>query len=320
MTYDAVETSALGRPVEGYEFELQGTFTRVTSAATAQTFGAVAYEPLEGLERSEIVDEAGRGAGDIEVTTPSGFVIAAAFRDTVPSALPTLTIFAKHLTDVDDQVVTTWKGVVASASRRARRATLHCMPATRRFSRQVPRAVYSAVCNHQLYDSLCKVDRLQYQFTGSVSSVDPAGTTLTIPGLRARAAEIATNLGLTQTAEELDVFWQRGVVSSQSAPGEVRGVAEANVGADPDAVRVGIPFANSVAGVEVEVSAGCDHSITTCRDKFTNFVTPGDPSSGLRHGGFAHVPLTNLFETELDRGGSAQSAPSRNIRPFGGSR
>ena len=44
-------------------------------------------------------------------------------------------------------------------------------------------------------------------------------------------------------------------------------------------------------GTEVEVFAGCDHTIATCKTQFDIVVN---------YGGFAFVPTRNPFESGLD--------------------
>lgn len=318
MTYEAIETGPLGKPVEMYEFSQAGVFTRVTSAATDQSIGAVAFPTLAGLSRTEFVESQEATSGETVVTVPSNFIIASQFRGTIPSSLPSLTIFAKHLNDPADQTVTIWKGTVVSCAFGDRDAKLSCMPPTRRFSRQIPRVVYSGICNHQLYDNGCLVNRQSFKFSGTLTTVDSIGTTLTIAGLRDRAAAIVTDLGLTRTAQQIDDFWQRGVISTLITPGEVRGIVESDVAGNPDTVRIAIPFRESVTGVNIEVFAGCDHFIITCRDKFLNFVIDGDTTSGLRFGGFPEVPTKNPFEIDLDSGRADRS--TRRVSPFSRSR
>ena len=44
-------------------------------------------------------------------------------------------------------------------------------------------------------------------------------------------------------------------------------------------------------GTSVEVFAGCDHSLATCKAQYDNVAN---------YGGFAFVPLRNPFESGLD--------------------
>ncbi len=301
MTYDATEQGVLGRPVEMYEFIQAGTFTRVTSAATPQTHLGQTYTPLAGLRRTELRQDNEANAGELTVTCPSGFSIAQQFRGTLPSSLPNLTIFAKHLNDGDDEGVVIFKGVVISSNvTQPRLAQLKCLPPTRLFQTTIPRAVFSATCNNQLYDPQCGVVRDNYRYEGVVTSISSDGFILTINGLRAGAAAIDAALSLGLSSGELDNFWQRGNLRV-GTPIETRMVVETVVG-NVDTFRVSKPFRQVEIGNVAEIFAGCNHSTSHCNAKFKNFVTPGVAASGLKFGGFPYVPTNNPFEIELDRG------------------
>lgn len=293
MTFDAQEKAPIGRPVEMYEFTQSGVFTRYTSAATSQFIGANEFPPLPGLSRSEPVQGNEITSGEVQVTMPSSELIPQQFRGTIPSSLPLLTIFRKHLNDVADEQVAWFKGTVVSCAFREGVATLACQPPTRLFSRTVPRAVYSGLCNNQLYDTQCGVVKTDYDFPLAVVSAIVEGITLTITGLRAQAAVIDTAFSLGLTAQELDDFWLRGYIGTDATPAEFRMVAESDVGGDPDTVRIIHPFRSLAALDTVTVFAGCPHDIDFCNRKFQN---------ADRFGGFPQVPTNNPFQIELDSG------------------
>jgi len=315
MTFDTTETGQLGRPVEMYEFAQSGVFTRYTSAATNQFIGATEFEVLEALSHTEPVQGNELNSGEVKITLPSSEPIPQQFRGTIPSSLPTVTIFKKHLNDPGDEVITWFKGTIISCSFEEHFATLVAQPPTRVFARQIPRAVYSGVCNNQLYDTACAVDRPDYRGAGLViGSISINALTITITALRAAAATIDTTLSLSLTAQEIDDFWLRGYIETTASPAEFRMVAESDVGGDPDTVRVIIPFRDLSIGDSINVFAGCPHSIDFCERKFKNFVIPGDTASGLRFGGFPQVPQSNPFQVELDSGRATQDTPQ--VRPF----
>ena len=294
MTFDVIQIGPLGRTVELYEFAQSGSFTRVTSAATPQFAGAVEYTPLEGLSRSEPVQGNEISSGDLTLEVPATFPIAQQFRVRVPSSLPSLTITKKHLNDPAAQLFTYWKGTVVSCAFGDQIAELYCQPITRLFNRPIPRAVYSAVCNHQLYDQGCTVTRASYTNSSLiVTTIDGVGTTFIITGLRAAAATIDSTLSLGLTAQELDDFWNRGILATLISPAEFRMIVETDIGGDPNTIRVNLGFRELPAGATIEVIAGCPHSLDFCNRKFKNAEF---------FGGFPFVPTKNPFEIELDRG------------------
>jgi hypothetical protein len=302
MTYSATEQAALGHPVEMYEFVQAGVFTRVTSAMSAQVLAGQTYVPLAGLGRSEIKQDSEANAGEITISCPSNFEIAIQFRAALPSSLPNLTIFARHANDIDGEGVAVWKGSIISANLKSPRNTeLRGMPTTRRLQSSIPRVVFSAVCNNQLYDPQCGVDRQDYRYENAVALVSADGFEITIPNLRDAAEAINTTLSLGLSVGQIDNFWQRGLIRAGN-PTEIRMVVQVNVGADVNKVRVNKPFRDLSIGSGVEIFAGCDHSAATCNAKFKNFITPGVPASGLRFGGYPYVPTLNPFNIELDAG------------------
>lgn len=308
MTFDALETSD-GRPVEMYEFEQAGVFTRRTNAVIAQTIGGNTYEPLAGLTRTEPLINEELRSGEIFVTVPHTFAVATQFRFTLPSTLPSLTVFRKHLNDPDDQAVVQWKGDVVSCNFGDNSARLSCQPVTRIFDKQIPHRVFSATCNWQLYGRGCLVDRLTYSKSTTVDSVDSTGLVLTITDLRSLAEDIDTAQALGLTSDELDRFWNRGVVALTGVLNERRAIIETDIGGDPNVVRINRPFvATALAGVACDVSAGCNHRIDEdCSRKFLN--TPN-------FGGFPTVPRNNPFAIELD-GGRAVNGSDHATRVLG---
>lgn len=293
MSFESIQTGPRGRTVELYEFFQEGVFTRVTSAANNQTASGNTYETLAGLSRTSPVQSNESRSGEIEVTVPISFPLVDQFRGTLPSSFPELTIYKLHLNDPDLALFSYWKGVVVNCAFNDDefKATLFCLPPSRVFDRPVPRAVYSGLCNHQLYDAGCKVVRNTYAAALTILAVDASGTTLTVNNLRSAAAAIVAAQSLSLTAQEIDDFWQRGLITSVGSPVEHRMVVQTDVGNNPDVVRINIPFRNPVVGQSFQFTAGCAHNLDFCNRKFNN---------AINFGGFPYVPTLNPFEIELD--------------------
>lgn len=296
MTY-ADTIAGDSKPVEFFEFIQGTTFYRVTSANVAQELSGNTYEPLEGLKRSEPVQDTEPTAGEIEIDVPATFTLADQFKGTIPSLLPSLTIYQRLRNDPDSEFVTVWKGTITSCSFSEHMAKLNGLPPTQHFAAATPRVVYSGLCNHFLYDNLCGVVRDDYRFDGSLTSVAGDHVTLSISGLRDRAAAIDSALGLGLDSDELDVFWHRGIVVADNAPQERRTIVESVVGGDPDVVRVNIPWREAGTGDSLIIFAGCAHVVDICNRKFQNIEN---------FGGFPYVPgsTNNPFRKDLGNGQS----------------
>lgn len=301
MTFDAFETTD-GRPVEMYEFVQAGVFTRRTNAVVAQTIGGNTFEPLAGLTSTDPLVNEEISSGEITVTVPHTFPIATQFRLTLPSSLPSLTRFRKHLNDPDDESAATWKGEIVSCSFGDNSAKFTCQPITRVFNKQIPARVFSATCNWQLYKRGCLVNRIDYTKSTTIASADSTGLILTINNLRTLAGDIDTTFSLGLTATELDNFWNRGVLALTAGLNERRAIIESDIGGDPNVVRINRPYvATALASAACDVSAGCNHRIDQdCSRKFLN--TP-------EYGGFPTVPLNDPFRIELDGGRSFNATP-----------
>lgn len=303
MTFDAQETID-GRPIELYSFFSGGLTLLRTNAIIDVNVGGSDYESLAGVERTEPTLNNEINSGEIEVVVPSDFVVATQFRFTLPSVLPTLTIFRLHLTDVAEEMLSVWKGEIVSCKFGDNTSILFCLPITKVFDKPIPARVYSATCNWQLYRRGCLVVRATYTKSTVLTSTDPTGQVLTITTLRTLAETIDTDEGLGLTATELDNFWMRGVVNIKGSPGERRAIMETDIGSDPNVVRINRPFVEtSLAGIDIDVSAGCNHNINEdCSRKFLNHPN---------FGGFPTVPRDNPFQIELDGGATINANPRR---------
>lgn len=319
MTFDAKEQATLGYPTEAYEFVQGGTTTRVTSSALDEVLAGATYTPLAGLRRSAVKQQGERGAGEINIDVPISFPIALQFRGTLPSSLPNLTIYQRHNDDgATPEILTYWKGVVVSCEFGDQVARLTAWDAQHRLRRPLPRRVYSGVCNHQLFDPLCAVAESPYTAELVIAGLTNSNRTLQVTGLRTAAGAINTALGLGLSSGELDTFWMRGKIQLDVTAPELRMVIEANVGADPDKVRIPVAFRDVTVGDTIFISAGCNHSPTHCSQKFKNFVSSGSPSSGIRIGGFPYVPTNNPFNIDISTGMSDNTRTGSLFKAPGG--
>lgn len=282
MTYDASELAATGRPVELYEFLSGSTLLRHTSAANVQTNGANSYAPYP-IKRTEPSQSKDERSGMLELTVPAEMEFIQPFRKILPSRLPSLTIFRKHVHDPDQQVVVFWKGFISSVNFQDRVAQIACQPITRVLSQEMPRVVYSGLCNHVLYDAGCRVVREDFSHSNDIDLVENSGLHVRVPGARDKAALIAPTLA----SADLDVFFQGGYMV---VDGEYRMILEGNVGGDPNMFRLLLPFQELPTGKSAQVFAGCNHTIAICAAKFAN---------NLRFGGFPYIPNVNPFNIDL---------------------
>lgn len=268
MTFAAFEGSAAGgEPVELYRLLLGTEEFRWTSAEDDYVFGGDTFEAVE-ISRTRVLISAEQRQDLLTVNLPASEDFVRRYIDIVPGKRGTLTVQRVHRPDPDQEAFVLFKGIVQSVAftRDGTSASIAVRPLTTGLSQTIPRYTFQGLCNHFLYDARCKVLQSSFQFSGTPSAV--VGSTVTIPGLSANGASWAVG-GFVQlgTSDFRLVLAQTG-----------------------DDVKLLMPFGENVVGMSVDVFAGCDHTLATCKAKFNNVIN---------YGGFAFVPLKNPFETGI---------------------
>lgn len=278
MTYDAFETSVeSGQPVELYDFNFGSDTFRFTSAEDNVVVGSDTYTAIEIASSAVKISQEQR-AQALEVTMPSNNTFATKFIGIQPGQEAVLTIRKFHRTDTPTpQVLVVFKGTVKAVSfdKQGHRARFSILPLSA-LNNFMPRRTYQGLCNHVLYDSRCQVVEGSFRYVNTVSAVSANGRTLTVPGLDAAKGVGFATAGFV-TIPSISEF---RLILSHSAT---------------DQIEILLPFVNSPLGVSVEVLAGCDHTIATCKTKFNNVIN---------FGGFAFVPLKNVFTAGVTPGAS----------------
>lgn len=290
MTFDALERSAVGSPVEFLTFRSGTEQWNYTTSNRQETIGVRVFEPL-GFTVTQAVYSKDSNDGQIKIRVPADIPIVQRYTPTPPIQTTSVTIERRHRNDPDQGVATRWQGIVSSHQRSGFFVTFLAVPLTA-LPAQVPRYAYSALCNWFLYADRCGVDRNAFRYIGNASAV--ADVTITVDGLRTGAAALDAGVSGALTTTELDNYWLGGYV--EDATGERRTIYAANVDANPDRIRVLRPFASLTSGQSVSVFAGCVRTRDICHRKFAN---------SDRNGGFPDIPSINVFTTELPSGGGS---------------
>lgn len=269
MTFQSLEISrASGQPVELYDFALADEQFNYTSSEETIQIGAVTYEPVE-IERSSIRLGTESRQDVLTVRMPSRLAPANRYVGIVPGQRGTLTIKRQHRNDgATPETIVIFKGVIRSVGYvdDGYNAELAVVPLTAGLSREVPRFTYQGLCNHVLYDSRCKVPQGDFSHTGRVLAVN--GNVVTVDGADGQA----------------NGFYAGGF--AQLGTNDFRLILE-HTGTN---LTLLLPFPNNVQGRDLTIFAGCDHTLATCKSKFNNVVN---------YGGFAFVPLRNIFESGI---------------------
>ena len=259
MTYDATERSIQdGEPVELFRFAKGVVSFTYTSANESITFNNETYEP-RAISRSEISETERVDKSPITVTAARDIEISTEFIGDIPPLPITLTIFRTHR--ADGEFITFWKGRVAGHDFQGSRLVLNCESILTSLRRAGLRRHYTPNCPHTHYDSGCRVVKTLFQSTGTLDSVN--GVTLTGSIFSAQA----------------DGFFTGGELEF----GDEKRLIRTHV---MDTITISRPITGLVAGNEVDAFAGCDHTLTTCINKFNNLVN---------FGGFPLIPRKNPF-------------------------
>ena len=152
-------------------------------------------------------------------------------------------------------------GQIKSVTVNGTQAQVSCVGFEFFLKQLVPKEIYGVVCNWTLFDSRCSLDESSYKITAIIESVSADGLTL-----------ISADF-----AEKADDFFTNGDLLLE----ERRRMIVSHVG---DTIKIRYPIFNLVEGAEVEVCAGCDGDVRTCRDKFSNVIN---------FGGHPYIPLDN---------------------------
>jgi hypothetical protein len=242
-----------------------------TSADVPVSFAGEEYLPAI-FTRSEI-QSGGRetGDGDVDLTLPRDHAIARHFHYGTPQLPVALTLYALHrdnltadgdgtytVTD-ETEVRTLLDGAMGTRPRfRGNDCTLAFAPAETLVDRTVPRYTCSRSCPWLLYDThTCKASKATFALTGvAVGAV--SGRVVTVPGLAAWAGSDAFKA-------------KHGVLIPPTGAQET--ITDVDVAAETVTLLNIIP--GLAPGDVVDILAGCDQTVDTCRTRFDNVVNFG---------------------------------------------
>jgi len=274
MTFATYEESQEGsKPIEVYTITIGTVVYRWTSSEDNITVGSNVFTSI-GISRDKL-----QGGGPdqrdkvVSLTVNGTNPLAIRYISSVPGQRATVQIQRVQRTDGPSyEVIAIFEGQISSVSfdEGGRKAKIRVEPILSATSRIIPRTKYSSVCNNVVYDSRCQVSDTDAAYLLSSANV---------------TAEVGRTITVTGAGLKADGFYTAGLVTNEN--GTDQRLIIDHVG---DLLTLHITFAESVLGTSVDVLAGCDHSIATCKTKFNNV-------KNFR--GFAFVPTKNIFESGL---------------------
>jgi uncharacterized phage protein (TIGR02218 family) len=268
MSYLASEQSVdSGSPVELYTFNVGTTNYRFTSGAESVLYSGNTFDPLPVSREAIVIGREDR-ADLIAITMPSAHPFAAGYAKVVPGNRATLTIQRFHRSDPIAELLTLFKGVVRSVtfSDKGGMSRVGVMPISGALARQIPRFTFQGLCNNVLFDSWCTISSAAFKYTGAASA--PVALQFDVTGLGAAKGDDWATAGFaTYNGDYRLILKQLG-----------------------NTLTLLLPFNDDVTGHNVDVFAGCDHSLKTCNDKFSNLIN---------FNGYPYIPTKNPFATGL---------------------
>ena len=288
MTYIAKDESIEdGQPIELFKFSnIEETFT-LTSGQEQVIFNGSTYLP-ETINRTEPSVTSVETQRAITISMPVTNAFVRRYIGTVPASPDELVMHRFHSTDGGTpEVIVLFTGTVASVTFTGDTAKVAVQARTTILGRSIPRQSSRANCNHILYDARCLVNDSSFRITGSVVFLSSDGFVVhlscgsnTIPdtGLRL-SAQLTADVTFFDTG-----FIRRGGIEHRMAQ------TLSDLGSDVAAIGLILPFQTLEVGQELDLFAGCDHTLPTCIAKFDNVD---------RFGGFPFIPEKNPFNVGL---------------------
>lgn len=202
----------------------------------------------------------------VELPVSDSFVQDNAFG--FPPQAMTLTIY--RLQTTSGVAIVLWQSVITSVPVEGRVAKVRSpSKLDDPVISQIPSAYCQRMCNHSLYDDMCGKIRADFDLVTSVSA--QSGNTLTVASVSGAVDQYYKSGDILVGNERRLILDQTGAVLTLIAP-----------------------FTGVSNGTACTIYAGCDHSVETCRDKFSNVAN---------YGGFPFLHWKNPYLTRYSRGG-----------------
>lgn len=265
MSLDLIETSDIsGAPVELYEITYSGTAWRYTSADHPIVYNLRTYEPLS-IYRSALRPALQKEKADLTLNLPITAEVGTIFRASPPGEVVMLTVYRQHTSDVDAQTMVVWVGRIINCKYDQFEIEFLCESIMSSMQRTMLTRTYQRGCPYVLFGDACKVNGESYKVASTVDSI--AGTTVDIAAAPADGFLAGGYLEYTS--------YETGVVERRFIAGNTGGVLQL------DRQPAGL-----LAGMPLLAYPGCDHTLTTCKNKFNNVDN---------FGGQPYIPTKNPF-------------------------
>jgi uncharacterized phage protein (TIGR02218 family) len=265
MSFLSIETSrSSGQPFELYEFTYGPFIYRYNTTASEVVISGFTYVPMQ-LSRQNITLTSDVRRSQLQINAPADFEVASFFRASIPATPISVTIKKKHRNDAE--VITEWIGRIMTAEWKHSGVTLICESYYTAIQGNANFRYYNYSCPHMLYGSRCKVNRVNYKVVAIVQTIQ--GNIITSSTFGSYASKYFTGGYLMFHDYATGFMHTRHIVAHSG-----------------NTITMSGQIPELAITKEVEVYPGCDHTLNTCKTKFSNL---------LNFGGFPWIPTKNPF-------------------------
>jgi uncharacterized phage protein (TIGR02218 family) len=259
MTYESLEISAYsGHPKELFEFVVSGETYRYTSYQADITYNGFTYTAIP-IKRSRVQQTNDMPKSEVEIRVPRDNEMVGELVGGMPEAPISVAIYRGQ----GSNWIVFWKGRAMGRTYEGDEAIFKCIPTFSSLKRIGIRRRYQANCPYTLYDGhSCKVLRTSFEYTGVINLIDGVEITNSISGAYA------------------DDYFTGGWFSNGI---NVERMIYNHTGS---VLRLSRAIPSMSVGDNIYIYPGCDRTLATCNDKFSNV---------LNYGGLPAMPARNPF-------------------------
>ena len=267
MSFDSYETSVdTGQPFELYEFTYGVNKYRYCTLPDSVEYDFDTWEPMQiSRQAINLADDSRRS--QLLVSAPRDFKIAQFFKIAQPAEAIYIKIFKKHRPDAE--AIVEWIGRVMTAEWKNTGVQLTCESVYAALDKNSKIRCYSFSCPFVLYGENCKANKENFKVNTTLSDV--SGTVLTSSDFSSKPD--GWFVGGFMVWQSSDLLYFHRFITGHTG----------------NQITIQQQIPDLVTGEEITAYAGCDHKLTTCREKFGN---------DINFGGFPWIPGKNPFTSD----------------------
>lgn len=257
-------------PIELYTFVTPTTTYRLCSYHKDVSFGGNTFTAVPKSRSVLQVVDLADDQFDASVELPATHALVQHYSNGVPPYEVACTI--QRYQPSSGIALQMWFGYVTALNFRGRMGSFR-IPSGLADALQMdcPSVLAQRLCNHVLYDARCTKLRTDFDVITTISAISADGRTITT------VASVPAAIGTVPYALHGEIL--------HTSTGERRTIT-AQPALNQFTIQCEFPNASLAIGHAVTVFAGCDHTVTQCRDKFANVVN---------FGGHPDMPSSNVF-------------------------